>query len=53
VQAAQISKAVSRPVKLLWSREDDMTHDFYRPLGLNQLQAGVDAQGMPVALQFK
>lgn len=53
VQAAQISKAVGRPVKLLWSREDDMTHDFYRPLGLNQLQAGVDAQGMPVALQFK
>ncbi len=53
VQAAQISKAVGKPVKLLWSREDDMTHDFYRPLGLNQLQAGVDAQGMPVALQFK
>lgn len=53
VQAAQISKAVGRPVKLLWSREDDMTHDFYRPLGLNQLQAGVDAQGMPVALHFK
>lgn len=53
VQAAQISKAVGRPVKLLWSREDDMTHDFYRPLGLNQVQAGLDAQGMPVALQFK
>ncbi|PHM20645.1 MAG: aldehyde oxidase [Curvibacter sp. PD_MW3] len=53
VQAAQISKAVGKPVKLLWSREDDMTHDFYRPLGLNQVQAGLDAQGMPVALQFK
>ncbi len=53
VQAAQISRAAGRPVKLVWSREDDMTHDFYRPLGLNQLQAGLDAQGMPVALQFK
>ena len=52
-QAAQISKAVGKPVKLVWSREDDMTHDFYRPLGLNQVSAGVDAAGMPVALHFK
>ena len=53
VQAAQISKAVNQPVKLVWSREDDMTHDFYRPMGVNQLQAGLDAQGQPVALHFK
>ena len=53
VQAAQISKAVNQPVKLVWSREDDMTHDFYRPMGVNQLEAGLDAQGTPVALHFK
>ncbi|MEY4536557.1 MAG: hypothetical protein RL171_708 [Pseudomonadota bacterium] len=53
VQAAQISKAIGKPVKLVWSREDDMTHDFYRPLGLNQVTAGLDAAGMPVAMHFK
>jgi isoquinoline 1-oxidoreductase beta subunit len=53
VQAAQISKVVKLPVKLVWSREDDMTHDFYRPMGLNQLHAGLDANGQPVGLHFK
>jgi isoquinoline 1-oxidoreductase subunit beta len=53
VQAAQISKAVSKPVKLVWTREDDMTHDYYRPMGVNQMKAGLDAAGNPVALHFK
>jgi isoquinoline 1-oxidoreductase subunit beta len=39
VQAAQISKAIGKPVKLVWSREDDMTHDFYRPQAVHQLAA--------------
>lgn len=53
VQAAEISKAVNKPVKLLWTREEDMTHDFYRPAGVNQLAAALDANGMPVAMHFK
>jgi isoquinoline 1-oxidoreductase subunit beta len=53
IQAAQISKAVSKPVKLVWTREDDMTHDYYRPMGVNQLKAGLDAAGNPVAMHFK
>ena len=53
IQAAQISKAVSKPVKMIWTREDDTTHDYYRPMGVNQLKAGVDAAGNPVAMHFK
>jgi isoquinoline 1-oxidoreductase subunit beta len=53
VQALQISKAVGKPVKLMWTREDDMTHDFYRPVSLNTLSAGLDASGKPVAMKFR
>ncbi|WP_457389238.1 molybdopterin cofactor-binding domain-containing protein [Roseateles sp. P5_E1] len=38
------------PVQLVWSREEDMTHDFYRPAEVAVLQGGLDAQGRPVAL---
>jgi isoquinoline 1-oxidoreductase beta subunit len=40
-------------VKLVWTREDDMTHDFYRPISLTQMSAGLDGGGRPVALSFK
>jgi isoquinoline 1-oxidoreductase beta subunit len=48
-QAVLIAKEVEAPVKLLWSREEDVRHDLYRPFGMARLVAGLDADGMPIA----
>ncbi len=47
--AVELSKAVSAPVKVTWTREEDLQHDYYRPASYHRLRGGLDATGRPVA----
>lgn len=48
-EAWQVSKAIGEPVKVVWTREDDIQHDFMRQLSFQRIAAGIDAQGQPVS----
>ncbi|MGH6822179.1 MAG: molybdopterin cofactor-binding domain-containing protein [Methylocella sp.] len=48
-QAVKIAKHVDGPVKVIWTREEDIQHDMYRPYFFDRITAGLDADGMPVA----
>ena len=53
MDAVRLSKGVGKPVKVVWTREDDMHGDFFRPSAYNAMSAGLDATGKPVFWQHR
>jgi isoquinoline 1-oxidoreductase beta subunit len=53
VEATLLSKAAGAPVHVQWTREDDMSHDFYRPASVHRIAAGLDANGKLTAYHHR
>ena len=52
-EAVQIAKAVDRPVRVVWTREEDMRHDYYRPANACRIEGGLDQKGNVVAWRHR
>ncbi len=53
VEAALVSRAAGAPVQVLWTREEDLQHDFYRPPSRHRLDAALDEAGIPIAWRHR
>jgi isoquinoline 1-oxidoreductase subunit beta len=53
IEAALVARQASAPVQVMWTREDDLGHDFYRPCGMHRLEASLDDHGWPRALRHR
>jgi isoquinoline 1-oxidoreductase subunit beta len=53
LEAALVSKALGEPIKLTWTREDDIQHDFYHTVSVERIDAGVDANGKVIAWRHR
>jgi len=53
IRAVEVGKQVDGPVKVVWTREEDVQHDMYRPYWFDRLSAGLDQKGMPVAWKHR
>lgn len=51
IEALQCSNAIQQPVKVIWTREDDVQHDYYRPVTYNELTAAIDKNNHAIAWQ--
>jgi isoquinoline 1-oxidoreductase beta subunit len=52
-EAVYLARALQAPVQVVWTREDDLSHDFYRPAGVHLLRAGLDRTGRVVAWEHR
>src|SRR4029077_11742028 len=52
VEAARLAKAANRPVKLVWTREEEFTWAYFRPAGLIEVKSAIDADGKLTAWEF-
>ncbi|HEX7743415.1 MAG TPA: molybdopterin cofactor-binding domain-containing protein, partial [Sphingobium sp.] len=53
IRAVEVAKQLPFPLKLIWSREEDFQHDLYRPFYRDRIEAGLDKDGLPVALSHR